>query len=565
MKSDQPPIQAVHVITVVLTLVFSVTAFHYWLPQKINQKATLVLKTTQTAKTNQDKASEVPQSLIEHIKNTRKLSASVSDALVGESLADILEEFEADYTHKAEQIISNRFKIPNFDNDNFSRDFKAPEGLKDIIKFWTYIFGVYDRNFVIFYNEDNVGIVYSVIDFSELGKVKGSDKAFKAQIIHDERRRIKRMLSKVARHLKEEKRDLKGLNKEEARIAKLLLNASDHVPVTESALHASLNYRYGFAHRMKKGIVQSGHYMNEIRRIFKERGLPEELTVIPFVESAFDIHAYSRAGAAGIWQFVEDTGKRYLRIDEYVDERYDPILAAYAAATHLANEYRLLKSWPLTVNAYNTGPGRMLQAIRQLKTTDITRIIKEFDGAGYGFDSRNYFPEILAALHVYKNREHYFGDLKTLPPMQFEYVALPAPLNIRELARRAGLSPHVITNMNPSLKPAVVAGQKKLPRGYLIKIPVDTKENIMLAMQELTHEVRYATHHVVQRGDTLKKIANRYDVSIQELATVNGLIPGQDLKKGDIIRLPANDRLEVTSLDPESDIVVPDKLNVPDF
>ena len=83
--------------------------------------------------------------------------------------------------------------------------------------------------------------------------------------------------------------------------------------------------------------------MSEMRRIFKERGVPVQLTMIPFIESAFNLKAYSHAGAAGIWQFIEATGKRYLRIDEFVDERYDPILAAYAAATHLTNEYKFLK------------------------------------------------------------------------------------------------------------------------------------------------------------------------------------------------------------------------------
>lgn len=560
---------------VFLTIIFCAFSVHVWLPEHIGPMMGFDKQDQDqklaTADESSDQSTKVSNSLLEHIKNTRKdkkTSASLSDQVLEDELIEEFEKFEEDYSNKAEEIIANRFKHPNlaeFDNDQLSQDFTPPEGLKDVFTFWTHMFGLYTRDHIIFYNEDDVGVVYSVLDFSEIKGKKSDLGGVKAQIIRDERRRIKKMLTHVAAVMADENFSLKKLPKDEQRIAELLLKNKAHLKIDEKSLQSSLKHRYGFAHRIRKAIMTSGKYMDEMQRIFTERGLPKELTAIPFVESAFDLDAYSHAGAAGIWQFIGATGKRYLRIDDYVDERYDPILAAYAAATHLSNEYKLLKSWPLTINAYNTGPGRMLQAMRQLNTNDITTIIKTFKGSGYGFDSRNYYPEIIAAMHVYNNRHHYFGDIPVNNPEEYEYLAMPSPMNIRELARQAGIPLTIIRKMNLSLKDAVLAGQHKLPKGYLIKIPPQSKQDMLVALQELHRDIQYATHHMVKRGDSLKEIAERYDVTVQELAKTNQLLPGQRLKKGMMIKLPGRENFEYSNLDPDSEMVVPDKLSVPVF
>jgi membrane-bound lytic murein transglycosylase D len=311
--------------------------------------------------------------------------------------------------------------------------------------------------------------------------------------------------------------------------------------VSEKGLSSSLALRFGFAHRMRDAIILSGQYMKEMREIFIERGLPEELTIIPFVESSFSPRAFSSAGAAGIWQFIEQTGRNYLRIDEFVDERYDPILSTYAAASHLSREYALLKAWPLTINAYNTGPGRILDAIEKLGTRDIAKIIKNYKGSGYGFDSRNYFPEFLAALEIYNNREHYFGALRVLPPQGFEYIAMPFAVNIKELLRLTGVSDKVVANINLTLRDDVLMGEKNLPKGYLLKVPAQTKEDFLIALQELYSETRLATHHMVDKGELLKDIAKLYGVSTEKLTKINGLLPGHKVKQGDILMLPVID------------------------
>ena len=110
----------------------------------------------------------------------------------------------------------------------------------------------------------------------------------------------------------------------------------------------------------------SGQYMIFLKKIFKKYDLPEELIVLPHVESSFNYKAYSSAGAAGIWQFTRGTGKQYLKISYEVDERLDPILSTEAAAKLLKRNYEVLGSWPLAITAYNHGAYGMKRAVKKL-------------------------------------------------------------------------------------------------------------------------------------------------------------------------------------------------------
>ena len=107
--------------------------------------------------------------------------------------------------------------------------------------------------------------------------------------------------------------------------------------------------------------------MQEIKRLFRAYNLPEELAYLPHVESSFNFKAYSKYGAAGIWQFTRETGKRYLTIDHTRDERLDPILAAHAAAKYLKNSYDALNNWPLALTSYNYGLSGMLRAVERVR------------------------------------------------------------------------------------------------------------------------------------------------------------------------------------------------------
>jgi membrane-bound lytic murein transglycosylase D len=569
--------QTKHILTVCLTLIFCVMAFIIWMPRQVKDKAAQLLKNSeQTQKVAVvDKDTAVSQELLDYVKTYHEQDFAESDTLDDEDLLMHFAKSDDDFTTKANSILNTRFKQRDSDVAMNEEEFETPELLKENVAFWTHLFGLYDRNHTIFYNSDDVGVVYSVLDFSEVDATAGSVKTIKKQLITEEAKRIKGILKKVAKHVSTAKQNsdngkitlsLKGFDDEEKRIAKLLLTQLDKKELGEKRILKSFSYRNGYAHRFRKAIKVSGRYMDEMKRIFRERGLPEELTIIPFIESSFKLEAYSRAGAAGIWQFIRATGKRYLHIDEYTDERYDPILATYAAATHLTNEYALFNNWPLTINGYNTGPGRIQKAIKKLKTKDIGVIVKKFKGSGYGFDSRNYYPEFLAALDVYENQEYYFGDLKPEQPEEFVYLALPSPMNIQKLSELSGQPISEVADLNRGFKPEVISGAIQLPKGYLIRVHPTAKENVYLAMQQLFDRVQYATHHVVGTGDSLRRIAKKYDLKAKQLAVHNNLLPNEDLTPGTVIQLPDRHKKDVElTMESNADFVIPDSLQNPIF
>ena len=154
--------------------------------------------------------------------------------------------------------------------------------------------------------------------------------------------------------------------------------------------------------------------------------MPGELGRVPFVESSFNYDAYSSVGAAGIWQFMPwSTAKLYMRVGSSIDERRDPIISTRAAAKYLEHAYSVLGAWSLAITSYNHGITRLsLKASKTVRTKDVAKIIKEYDGKAWGFASKNFFAEFLAALEVEKNYKRYFPNLELDRPVYFDEVQL---------------------------------------------------------------------------------------------------------------------------------------------
>lgn len=534
-------------LVVLVSLLFSVFVFSVWFPNRIEEQYQSVQSEDQReqalkklAQQSQDRFA-LSEDLLKVIKEKRGATPSEgSDQL--SDLIKKLDRFDEEYNLASEAILEQKFH--GFFKEHTlpleGEIFSVSQDLSETVQFWVKLFGEYDQNHVIFYDNEDVSLVYSVLDFSALGDADSAGTSIQQQMIAEEKERLQKMIRTVTTFLQRKdvkQDDFDKLSVEEKRLFGLLQTKARDVKTGPQTLLQNLSYRNGFSHRIRRALVFSGKYLPQMQKIFEQKGLPTELTVLPFIESAFDLKAYSSAGAAGVWQFIASTGGRYLRIDDYVDERYDPILATYAAASHLSHEYNLLKSWPLAVNAYNTGLGRMLDAQKSFGN-DIAKIIKHYDGAGYGFDSRNYYPEFLAMLHVYKNREHYFGEVHPLALEPYDYVVMPATTNLKELLRLAGTDAAQIFDLNLALRSEVLSGDKTLPKGYLLKIPPKQKENVLYAAKELYADRLYASYHVVDRGEDLAGVAQKYDVSLEDLAKLNQILPGDRLKRGEVLKLP---------------------------
>lgn len=424
------------------------------------------------------------------------------------------------------------------DQEPVTHDFPMPESIEDMVEYWVYIFGIYDKTNYLIYFEDDITRVYAAYDFKSWASMPGGKTAIKNMLAQEKKR-----LRKLVLNIQKKQKSQAKLTKKEQRLVDLFSEENGGPGFEKAADLKSMRVYRGFAHRFKKAIAISGRYMEEMENIFSMMGLPIELTRLPLIESAFNIRAISSAKAAGMWQFIPATGKRYLKINKYADERIDPILATYAAATHLKHEYELLGEWSLTVNAYNTGPGRMLQAIKQLGTKDIGVIINNFKGRGYRFYSKNYYPEFLAAVHVYENQEKYFGKIVKQPPLKYDLYHTQFPIDLHAVSKKTRTSIRKLKELNPAFRAQYFSKGKLIPSDYFIRLPKDHLDEFAIAANNHFEQRSNAQWHIVKKGDTIESIANYYAINESVLEEALKKKTGGSLNVGQTLALPRDQQV----------------------
>jgi membrane-bound lytic murein transglycosylase D len=314
----------------------------------------------------------------------------------------------------------------------------------------------------------------------------------------------------------------------------------------ERLLEAARGVRFqlGQADRFRGGIIRSGAWETHIAETFANLGLPPELAALPHVESSFTPTAYSKVGASGLWQFMRATGRRYMRVDDIVDERLDPFRSTEAAAQLLAYNYRVLGSWPLALTAYNHGAAGMRRAKEAMGTDDFVTIARKHRSPSFGFASRNFFPSFLAALTIDQNPEKYFGAIERAPEVRFREVAMPGYARLSVVERAVDVPRATLRELNPALRPPIWDGSRLLPRGYRLRLPPGAGEMTSeLLAERIGPSELFAAQiaprsHRVGRGDTLATVAKRHGLSTRALADLNGLQPNSRLKRGLVLRLP---------------------------
>ncbi|MEE2702433.1 MAG: LysM peptidoglycan-binding domain-containing protein [Myxococcota bacterium] len=327
--------------------------------------------------------------------------------------------------------------------------------------------------------------------------------------------------------------------------AQTLEAALGHAPSTREYARASRRIRFQLGQRdeFRAGLIRAGAFDAAIREVLLEEGVPEGLIALPYVESSFNLSAYSKYGAAGPWQFMRSTGRRFLKIDYVVDERLDAIIATRAAARLLRKNHNSLESWPLAITAYNHGRAGMARAVRRLGTRDIDRIIEKYRSRSFGFASRNFYVQFLAASEILQSHESYFGPLVRDKPTTVDRVKLPFYAALADL-EELGVSPEAVKRLNPSLRPPVFRGMKRIPRNFELKLPagsVGTDTEAWLAQVPETRRYTSQTksrYYRVRAGDTLGRIARRNSTSVSALVAQNGLRNRHRIRKGQVLEIP---------------------------
>ena len=271
-------------------------------------------------------------------------------------------------------------------------------------------------------------------------------------------------------------------------------------------------------------ISRSGRYLPMIQRIFREKGLPEELAYTAMIESGFSPRAVSRAGAKGMWQFMEATGRRYgLVINRWMDERLDPVKSTIAAAQYLGDLYGLFGHWFLAQAGYNAGEARVGRAIQRARTNDFwaltqTRHLPD--------ETKLFVPQILAATVITRAPSRYGFDVTLESPLAFDEVVLRRSLDLDTIASLSGVSVDTIRDLNPSLLARITP-----PFGtYALRLPPDVGPRFEAALQAASPASLPSWKvHRIGRNQTLTEIARLYRVTAQRLAELNHL-PGGRLR-----------------------------------
>ena len=286
--------------------------------------------------------------------------------------------------------------------------------------------------------------------------------------------------------------------------------------------------------KLELWLSRSGRYIPMMKEILKDMELPEDLVYLALIESGFNPQAYSRARAAGPWQFIKSTGKRYkLKIDWWIDERRDPKKSTIAAATYLNDLYNMFGSWDLAMASYNGGEGRVQRAILKSKSDDFWKLKKT---RHLKAETKNYVPKYMAATIIAKNPEEYGFDIKYLEPIQYEEVIIPESTDLRVIARCAGVSYEEIKELNPELRRWITPPNVET---YTLKIPDGTKEVFLENYEKMPSDQKILwERHLVKKGETLYSIAKHYRVTVADLKKINLLSKKERVTEGTHILIP---------------------------
>jgi membrane-bound lytic murein transglycosylase D len=335
------------------------------------------------------------------------------------------------------------------------------KGLESRIDFWKKIFTFYGKDDIVLHDGFYVELIYDVAADAD---------------VDAKERNVRDALSEMQRNWDTPD----SWSEDTFRVGEAIVSTGlSFTPELVTKLKDNVQRQRGIKERFRDGVIRSGRYIDNFREVFKKAGLPEEIALLPMVESSF-FNARSKVGAVGMWQFMPDTARLYMKVNNKVDERLDPMKATEGAAKLMAANYNALGAWPLAITAYNHGQNGMLRA-QKLHGNDLSVIIEKYESPIFGYASMNFYAEFLAAVDVYETYPQYFGQLVLDKPDAPIAPAAPAPKVVATASAKAPAK--------PAAKPAPAAAEK----------------------------------YKVRTGDTLWEIAQKFGTSIRDLMERNNL------------------------------------------
>ncbi|MAE74987.1 MAG: lytic murein transglycosylase [Bdellovibrionaceae bacterium] len=415
--------------------------------------------------------------------------------------------------------------------------FAVPPGMEARVSFWIDIYTKYSTDQGLLHDSRYPEIVYESVDFRPIMQNEALNsyqkQAARRRLVKDRKKDIEQRLKRLQKYSSPV-----GLQGEDLRYW-YLFDVVDEPNKFRQASHSSrLRFQLGQSDRFVKGIFYSGRYLEKMEAIFREEGLPIELTRLPFVESSFNVKAMSRLGASGIWQFLRGTGREYMRINASVDERNDPLTATASAAKKMKKNYNMLGNWPLAVTGYNHGPYGMRRMVKRYGTSDISELIEKRRGR-FGFASANFYASFLAAVEVEKRAKAYFGEVYWDLPRDLEKLRLTKNISVESLVNWFDEDEALTRESNYHIRRSVWKGQVSLGRGDFVWVPKESYARAETEMNNLTSVALFnGKIYKVSPGDTLSGIANQFGVRLSKLIQANNSVNPRRLQVGQKLIIP---------------------------
>jgi membrane-bound lytic murein transglycosylase D len=281
-------------------------------------------------------------------------------------------------------------------------------------------------------------------------------------------------------------------------------------------------------------LSRSTAYLPFIKKQLKEAGLPQDLAYLAMIESGFSQTARSRARAVGMWQFIRSTALNYgLKVNNYVDERRDPVKSTEAAVEYLTDLYEEFGSWYLAVAGYNAGEGKIRRAVKKYESTNFWVLAQ---GRYLKLETKRYVPKLIAAIIIAKNPEQYgFSDVAYQAPLVYDTIETPRWTALKAVALACDVDVKVLQGFNRELlKPFTPPDSP----AYLLKLPVGKKEMVEKNLPRVHAIVstNYKTY-VVRNGESLSRVCRKYGLTKTIILKANNL-RSATLEPGQRLRIP---------------------------
>lgn len=404
--------------------------------------------------------------------------------------------------------------------------FARPPHVEKAVQFWRQVYAEIDTQSGLIHDNRNPEIVYELLllDRGDTPRVQQRDIDRR---LRDYRRLLTDMAQRSPAHYTEEQR----------RIQALWGANVDPEELTRAA--KQVRFQRGQADRFREGLERQRKYHALVTGVLKEHGLPAQLAAIPHVESSYNPNVTSHAGAAGLWQLMPATGRRFLEVSSQRDERLDVRKATQAAARLLKHNYAVLQNWPLAITAYNRGLAGVRRAVRESGSDDIGVITRDYEGRAFGFASRNFYAAVLAASDVSSG-----GQAGKLQPGDFTTVRLEQFLSAAAIRDEFQLEMYELQRLNPELEVRYWNGEKLLPAARNLRLPLKVGNGALAALRSLEAlegqaEQLTDRYYRIQKGDKLALLANKLDTQLQDLMDINRVRSSHRIMAGNILRLPA--------------------------